>query len=320
MRRYIILIIVSLSCLYCFSQQDNSITIGIIVPEQLDEVNADAFRLLETKLKSVTAANGISSDLFGTFVMYPTVNIIDKKLVEGGMKNMYLIEIEMSLFVKQLNNNIEFGSCAKTLKGNGRNLSEAVKNAFTNIKPNDNTYTHFFAEIKKKIEVYYTTNKENMLKSAKTMASLQQYDQAMALLMTYPQSLNGADDILKTAVEIYKQYQNAVCSSIIAKAKGAISMQDYETTISLLETIDSESICQSEALKLIEQINKEIKAEQKKEFDLMNKVIDNEIALENKRIDNEMTLESKRIDAIRDIGVEYAKNHQPRITYTQIIR
>ena len=42
--------------------------------------------------------------------------------------------------------------------------------------------------------------------------------------------------------------------------------------------------------------------------------------MQNKLIDNAMTLESKRMDAIREIGVESAKNHKSCITCTQIMK
>ncbi len=286
-------------CLTGFAQQsDNSIVIGIVLPEQQGEINVNSFRLLETKLKSVTTKNGIFSDSYGSFVMYPQINIIDHALVEGGLKNITVVELELSLFVKQFDTNVEFGTCSKTLKGSGNTLSDAVKNAFSKISPNDNTYAYFFSEVKDKIKQYYRDNKEKMIKRARAMAEQQQYEQAFALLMTYPSSLEGSEDVLNVAIEIYKKYQNATCSAKIAQARTAISTQNYESAIEVLATVDSESSCYEESLELIEQIGTEIRDEQKRELEL-----------ENKLIDNAMALESKRIDAIREIGVEYAKSY-----------
>lgn len=294
-------------CIYAQSVFD--INIGIVVPEQQEDIKSDAFNLLKTKLKTVTAQNGISSDSFGTFVIYPTVNILDNQLIEGGMRNIYTTEIELSLFVKQVSNNAVFGSCSKTLKGSGRNITDAVKNAFSKINPKDNDYSLFFEQSKNKIRQYYSTNKTAMINKAKSMAKMQQYEQALALLMTYPETLEGIEDIQDTAIDIYKEYQNSKCNDLILKSKSAIATQDYETAATLLSEIDSESICSNEAKTLMKSIEQKIKEDQKQEFELINKMIDNETALE-----------SKRIDAIKSIGTEYAKNHQPHITYTQIIK
>lgn len=97
-------------------QQDSGIVIGIVLPERQDDVNANSFCLLETKLKSVTAKNGIFSDSYSSFVMYPKINIIDNALVEGGLRNITVVELEITLFVKQFETNVGFGSCSKTLK------------------------------------------------------------------------------------------------------------------------------------------------------------------------------------------------------------
>lgn len=307
--RILSLILLGYSLIGFAQQQDNSIVIGIVLPEQQADINAKSFKLLETKLKSVAARNGIFSDSYGSFVMYPQINIIDNALVEGGLKNINIVELEMTLFVKQFDTNVGFGSCSKTLKGSGNTISDAVKNAFSKISPNDNTYAYFFTDVKDKIKQYYRENKEKMIKRARTMAAQQQYEQAFALLMTYPSSMEGSDEVQDVAIEIYKKYQDATCSAKIAQARGAISTQDYEAAIDILATVDSESVCHEESLKLIEQIGAEIRDEQKRELEMQNKLID-----------NAMTLESKRIDAIREIGVEYAKNHQPRITYNQIIK
>lgn len=307
--RILSLILLGYSLIGFAQQQDNSIVIGIVLPEQQADINAKSFKLLEAKLKSVAARNGIFSDSYGSFVMYPQINIIDNALVEGGLKNINIVELEMTLFVKQFDTNVGFGSCSKTLKGSGNTISDAVKNAFSKISPNDNTYAYFFTDVKDKIKQYYRENKEKMIKRARTMAAQQQYEQAFALLMTYPSSMEGSDEVQDVAIEIYKKYQDATCSAKIAQARGAISTQDYEAAIDILATVDSESSCHEESLKLIEQIGAEIRDEQKRELEMQNKLID-----------NAMTLESKRIDAIREIGTEYAKNHQPRITYNQIIK
>lgn len=279
-------------------QQDSSIVIGIVLPERQDDVNANSFCLLETKLKSVTAKNGIFSDSYSSFVMYPKINIIDSALVEGGLRNITVVELEITLFVKQFETNVGFGSCSKTLKGSGKNFSDAMKNAFSKISPNDNTYAYFFSGVKDRIKQYYCDNKEKMIKNANAMAVQQQYEQAFALLMTYPSSMEGSEDIQNTAIEIYKKYQNATCSAKIVQAQGAVAKQDYETAFDILASIDSESVCHDESLKLIELIGKEIRDEQDREFEFKNKLID-----------NAMAIESRRIDAIREIGVEYAKSY-----------
>lgn len=309
MGKYILSFLIGLlSISSTYAQHDNNITIGIVVPEQQKEIDANAFRLLATRLTAVMGANGVSSETNGTFIMYPVVNILDQKLVEGGLRNITMVEVELSLFVKQVVTHTLFGSCSKILKGNGRNLSDAIRNAFSGINMRDNVYSQFLTQTKEKIANYYLENKANLLSQAHQLAASQQYEQALALLTTFPQNLKGANEVQAAAIEIYKKYQNQVCAQMILKAEAAISLQNYEEAASILASIDTESVCHSDALNLIKKIEDTIKADQKAEQELEEKLL-------NKKI----SLEKKRIDAIKEIATAYLSN-QPQITYTQIIK
>ena len=264
MGKYILSFLIGLlSVSSTYAQHDNDITIGIVVPEQQKEMDANAFRLLATRLTAVMGANGVSSETNGTFIMYPVVNILDQKLVEGGLRNITMVEVELSLFVKQVVTHTLFGSCSKILKGNGRNLSDAIRNAFSGINMRDNVYSQFLTQTKEKIANYYLENKAKLLSQAHQLAASQQYEQALALLTTFPQNLKGANEVQATAIEIYKKYQNQVCAQMILKAEAAISLQNYEEAASILASIDTESVCHSDALNLIKKIEDTIKADQK---------------------------------------------------------
>ena len=94
------------------------------------------------------------------------------------------------------------------------------------------------------------------------MATMQQYEEALALLMTYPQTLPGADEVNRAAITIYKSYQNSICSQLLSEARSAVAVQDYAAAASTLAQIDSESDCHEEAVRLSKQIGNEIKAQQ----------------------------------------------------------
>lgn len=79
MRKYILSLLIGLLSISTYAQHEYDITIGVIVPEQQKEIDANAFRLLATRLNAMMGANSVSSVANGTFVMYPIVNILDKK-------------------------------------------------------------------------------------------------------------------------------------------------------------------------------------------------------------------------------------------------
>ena len=61
MKRYVILSI--LCCWFAAAQAQSvgNISIGVVVPEQQDEIKSDAFRLLATRMKAIAASNAASS-------------------------------------------------------------------------------------------------------------------------------------------------------------------------------------------------------------------------------------------------------------------
>ena len=245
---------------------------------------------------------GISSSVNGGIILYPEVNILSKQLVEGGLRNITIVELELSLFVKQVMTQTLFGSCSKVLKGSGRTFSDAVCNAFINIKPQDEVYGNFLKQSKEKIVRYYWDNKDNIINQARKLGTAQQYEEALALLMTYPQNLNGAEDVWKAAVDIYKKYQNQKCSQLILQAKGFVTSQDYDEAISVLSQIDVESSCYSEALNILKQIDKSIRDDQREEKEFINKLIDQEFDLKSRRIDAIKSVASAFINSLPQIA------------------
>ncbi|MCD8318792.1 MAG: hypothetical protein LUC45_08170 [Paraprevotella sp.] len=307
MKRTIFSVFLSLWLAFAYAQNVGTISIGVVVPDQQDEIPEEAFRLLATRMQAITASQGISSDMNGTFVMYPVVNITDKQLVEGGLKRFQLVEIELSLFIRQLATKAEFGTCTKSLKGQGRNMTEAVRNAFAQINPKDNVYSRFLSEAKTKITDYYTANRSTMIEKARSLASMQSYEEALALLAAYPDALPGSAEVRQVSIDIYKKYQNSICSQLLSKAQEAIAAQDYETALSVLSQIDSESNCHADAVQLTRQIGSNIKEQQKVEEELTRQAEQ-----------REQDLEKQRIQAIRDIAVAYYQN-QPQISYSAIV-
>ena len=309
MKRILCIFMFSLIFSSGYSQTNSDINIGIIVPQEQEIINSDALKLLDTKLKAIANHNGVSCNIWGTFIMYPIVNIISENVVEGGLRNIHIVEIEISLFVRQINNKAEFGNCNVLLNGSGDNLSNAIKNAFTKIDVKSMTYQQFLTDSKTKICKYYITNKSNIIKRANTLANLKRYDEAISLLMLYPETLDGYDDIKQASIDIYLKWQSCVCKQMIVKAESAIAIQDYTTALELLAMIDSESICGGEALRLVKEINAQLRNKEEKHIEYINKIVG-----------MEYDLEQRRITAIKEIATNYAKHNQPQITYNQIIR
>lgn len=297
------------SCLISIGlhSQTSNIVIGLVVPEQQEQIDTRAFQMLKTKMQNLLVTNGISSIQCDNFIMYPVVNIIKSDLIEGGMKSIVRVEIEVSICIYQYSSKTSFGGYSSNLQGNGITTSDAIMDAFSKISPNEE-FANFMERSKNKIIHYYITSHKSILAKAKLLAASKQYVEAMALLYAYPPSIEGAQVIQEEAFNIYKQYQNAVCSQWILIAEGDIALQNYINAIEVLSQIDSESSCKQEACNLINLIKEKIQDDEKKQ----EYIAQREQAML-------VGLEKSRINAIKEIAKAYYEN-QPSISYMQIIK
>ena len=85
--------------------------------------------------------NPITSQAY--FVLYPVFEINESSLVEGGMKNIAMVNASLTLFIRQLDNSMIVNSISLDVKGTGFNKGEALVNALTSIKPYSNEFKQF---------------------------------------------------------------------------------------------------------------------------------------------------------------------------------
>ena len=142
----------------------SNITIGLVMPsEELNGIKPDAFSLLQSKLDKVLTNSGVATN-DGDFVLYPIVKIIEESLIEGGIKNFYKVKIDLTLNVANIGTKTVFSSGSWTLVGTSERVkSDAVRNAFSQLKSTDTSFKTFLETTKGKICEYYENNKDVIL-------------------------------------------------------------------------------------------------------------------------------------------------------------
>lgn len=305
MKRVCFILICIFSGMFVSAQ---GLNLGVIVPDEtIDGVDAKSYKSLGTKLERMVTACGATSVNSGNLVLFPVVNFISDNLIEGGMRNIYSCEFELTVKAVSLSNNTTFGSVTWPLKGKGYSKSEAVREGFGKLNQNDGRFASFFSEIRQKIEKYYISNRSSLIAKAKTLATQKQYEEAISLLYEYPSGIAGYNEVQTTLGNIYKQYQTANCSQILQEARAKYATQDYETAAALISDIDATSSCASDAKNLSNQIRQKINSDQAAE---------RAQALEERRIT--ASVEKTRINAISNMVSAYYKR-RPRVTYNTII-
>jgi hypothetical protein len=285
-----------------------NISLSIVLPENSDELNSNLLSKLRTKLIKIVSSNGLSGSGYNSnFIMYPVFDIYNEELVEG-MQNIVVVGVELSLFIKQVDNNMVFSSYTLQIESSGNDRNEALLDAINQIPVSNENVKKFLSESKQKILSYYEKECANISKQAETASNMSDYEKAFGILMSVPKEVSCSSQLSQLSVKIYKAYQNKICSENTLKGKAEISAGNYNEALYILSNVDPSSSCFGESKSLIASIESKVSAEKKKEWDF-----------QLKQYSDEVELEKQRIGAIKDIAVAYYQRTQPTYNYNLLI-
>ena len=140
-----IFLIITFCCLFQIVKAQSPSVIGkialsVIMPENVDGLDASQLSKLETKITQIVTNNGIGANSYNSnFVIYPKFAIYETNVVEGGMQNILIVKCEVSIFIQQFENKILFSSISKNISGSGSSKEIAITNAISKINVIDNT-------------------------------------------------------------------------------------------------------------------------------------------------------------------------------------
>lgn len=277
--------------------QNVDLPIAVAQSRQQMTENVDVLQLLRGKLSTAMTENGMGMADYSGIIVSPQTTITNKNVVEGGMKNIYIYDVDLSLAVSQVITGTVFYSVNLTLRGEGYSKDGAIMASIRNLSGNDKRLTTFFSEARTRILNYYKSNTPNILTKAKTLANMQQFEEAIALLASYPETLPQYKTVAVAMENIYATYQRKACNDFLQKAKGAYALGDYEESVQWLNEIDMSSPCAKDAAKLAAQIKQSIKAEQAQL-----------LSLYEKQMQSEANIEKQRLQAIENMATAYYKN------------
>lgn len=283
------------------------IPLGLAVTEFDENFDSAAAKVLSNKLNQILTKHGMTCDA-GDFIVIPKVVVLNTDLIEGGMKNIYAIEGEVTLDIKQLSTGNGYGSISIPLKGSGmRFKKEAVKDAVRKIPANNRELVSFFDNARIKIANYFLANKQAIISKARAAAARQDFEQAAAILSTYPEGLDGYEDIDKELVNVMKSYRELNCQQALQQAKSAFAVKNYEYAQQLLAEIDPTSDCAANATRLQARIGQEIRATEAQE---------RQDRLDEKKMAHQM--QKARLEAARDVAKAYYQRTQPTYNFVYV--
>jgi hypothetical protein len=312
---YLILITAIFSCASTMKAQKmedvGKIALSVVMPENVDGLTISQLSKLESKITQITTKAGLSASGYDqTFVIYPKFAVYETNVVEGGMQNITLVTAELSLFIMQVSNSLLFSSVSKSLKGSGKTAELAITNAISQIPVSDKAFATFVAEGKQKIIQYYEANCQDIIKKADTYIEMQQYEQALGLLMSIPEEISTCHNkVLAKSIVVFKAYQNQNCMKLLQQAKAKSAAQDYDGALEILADIDPSSNCNKEQQTLIKSIEDKVSEEMKKQWNF-----------QQQKYNDAITLEQQRIEAVKKIAVAYYKSQPASVNYNYIVK
>lgn len=297
MRHFFISAVLMVMVIPSMMAQSENLSIAVAVSKQQMTEKAEILQLMKNKLSSAMAESKVGIANYSGIIVSPTTTITNRHIVEGGMRNITIYDIDLSLTVSQVITGSEFNAINITLRGEGYTKDAAILAAIRSLSAKDKRLIMFFSETKTQILDYYRNNVQVFITKAKTLASMQQYDKAVTLLASYPENLKQYGQVAVTMKEIYTMYQQKVCSDILQKARGAYTIGNYEEAVQWLNEIDMSSPCAKEAKLLASQIKQAIDAE-----------LAQKITLYQQQMQTAASIEKRRIQAIENIVTSYYKN------------
>jgi hypothetical protein len=292
------------------SSDVGKIALSIVMPDNVEGMDYSQLSKLQTKITQIVASTGLAASGYNNnFVIYPKFAIYETSLVESGMQDMTIISCELTLFIKQVDNNVIFSTINKPLKGNGKSKNIAITNAISKININDADYKVFIETGKSKIIAYYESKCEDIITKSESMVKMQDYEQALGLLMTVPEEVGCYNKVQQKSIEAYKAYQNQRCNEQLQYAKSELATNNYESALSTLSNIDPSTSCFKESQSLMNDAASKVDVEEKKQWDMQVKVYNDEVALQK-----------LRINAVKDIAVAYYKSKPTTVNYTYLVR
>lgn len=280
--------------------QNTDFTLGLILPEPSQKINEAQITKLESKLSNLINKSGVVTYGYNNdFVIFPVINIDETSIVQGGMENITVTTIDLTLNIKQISSNKSFNIISKKIKGSGKTEQLAITNGFSLMKVTDKDLIDFIVKGKENIFKYFNENCSSIENKAKNLYIKQDFEQAISLLQSIPETGNNCfAKAQKNALVYYKGYQSKLCKENITKAKSEIATKNYENALNYLNMIDSSSGCYSEVEKLVNQISDKVEKAENRELDL----------------------EKRRIDAIKEIAKAYYSNTVRLVNYNVIVR
>lgn len=301
------------------SGQDNGlisyfpVVVGADIPEKANQS-------LTAKMKQALTQNGFGcASRTDRFVMLARCNVLEKDVAPTTPPRITQT-IEVTFILGDIVENKTYASSTFELKGIGTNETKAWQTAFNALKPGNVQFKTMFDNARGKIETYYIDNCKRLIAEAKTMASMGDYDRAIASLMSVPDICSDChEQALAEVTKIYGQKIDAEGAALLSKAKSAWTAKpDSEggsEALAYLSSISINSDSFDEAEALVAQITEKLSSDKEREWQQRLKEYNDDKEFRRREQSNSHARSLATIAACRSVAEKWAENQSETKVY-----
>lgn len=290
--------------------QDCVLPVSVQLDEDFANVPTAAKNVLYQSLNRIATENGLSTDSpTCPFVLTAHCDVLDKSNLPGPpIQTVY--NLGLTFYMADTFTKKKFGTAYVTLDGVGTGEVKSYINAFRRISASNGEIKGLINRGKKSMMNYYDNQYPNIIKEAKRLESLQNYEEALTMVLAIPVCSKGGEEASRYGMQLYTKNLNRMNLFLLNRAKALWAAgQDQQTAYdvcAMLSQIDPDAACYGEASKLMKEVKSQVRSDI--DFEMREKYHD------------QIQLEKNRIAAVRAIGVAFGNGQKPTTTNLMWLR
>ena len=290
--------------------QDCVLPVSVQLDEDFANVPTAAKNVLYQSLNRIATENGLSTDSpTCPFVLTAHCDVLDKSNLPGPpIQTVY--NLGVTFYMADTFTKKKFGTAYVTLDGVGTGEVKSYINAFRRISASNGEIKGLINRGKKSMMNYYDTQYPNIIKEAKRLESLQNYEEALTMVLAIPVCSKGGEEASRYGMQLYTKNLNRMNLFLLNRAKALWAAgQDQQTAYdvcAMLSQVDPDAACYGEASKLMKEVKSQVRSDI--DFEMREKYHD------------QIQLEKNRIAAVRAIGVAFGNGQKPTTTNLMWLR
>lgn len=265
MKNIILTLLCCIISLHAFSQDDmyGRVAVYAQLPDNINIPN-EAKVQLESKLEQIILQYGLANNgLGGRFVLTAKINVISRDVTPTTPVKISQ-KLEVVFMVGDVVENKIFESATLIVSGIGLSETKSLVHAFNQIKIGNPNLKRLMESARLKIVDYYCNNCDYMITRANTLVQQQNYDQAMALLLSVPDVCYDCFcKCQNKVVEIYGTKIDHEGRVFLQKARNAwLVRKNYdnaEKALLYLSNVNPYASCAKEANSLVYEIDSHLR-------------------------------------------------------------